>query len=125
MTTAPLDWFGVHKKPEWFAKAMVGYATMSWQQLGMDIFTQENGRRWIGIAGHGDGPETRHNLGDLLCRQAAIVCLGTTCFGTDSGHVVKFSWVSGERAQESFLLRKAADCSVKGVVRMIESCDIA
>ncbi|PHH73749.1 hypothetical protein CDD80_3607 [Ophiocordyceps camponoti-rufipedis] len=116
--------FSVHKDPEWFARAIVGYATMSWRQLGMDVFTRHNGGRWIGIPGHGDRPETRYNLVDLLCKQAAIVCRGTACYSTDSGHVIKFSWVSGERAKETLFLKKAADCSVKGVVRVVDACDI-
>jgi len=112
--------FDIHKEPEKFARAFVGYATMDNEALGLDTFVEQMyGHDHVSV--HDAGGSTKSiRLGRLIVRQNAIVCRGTTCFLTrDGGSVAKFSWVSDKRKLEVDHLRLAEEKGVQGVARVV------
>lgn len=111
--------FNIHDEPDKFARALVGYATMSDDAMGLDTFIQrEKGYRYATLE-DANGNETRVRLEELLVRQSAIVCRGTTCYRTRNGHVAKFSWASDKRKPEVEYLKLAEEKGVKGVARVV------
>ncbi|KAM4066736.1 kinase [Hirsutella rhossiliensis] len=111
--------FDIHDEPDKFAQALVGYATMSDDAMGLDAFIdREEGHRYA-ILEDASGNETRIRLEELIVRQRAIVCRGTTCYRTRNGHVAKFSWASDKRKPEVDHLKLAGVKGVKGVARVV------
>ncbi|OTA60266.1 hypothetical protein K449DRAFT_396212 [Hypoxylon sp. EC38] len=99
--------FDIHKEPNKFASAIVGYATMDKDAMGLDTFIEQK------------------NGGNQIVSQRAVVCRGTTCFEARNTHesqksyVAKFSWVSDKRKPEAEQLKLAAERGVQGVARVV------
>ncbi|KND86475.1 hypothetical protein TOPH_08888 [Tolypocladium ophioglossoides CBS 100239] len=111
--------FDIHGEPDKFARAFVGYCTMDDDAMGLDTFIErEYGHRYITLDDTSGG-ETRLRLAQAIVRQRAIVCRGTTCYGTRNSHVAKFSWASDKRKQEVEHLKLAEERGVKGVARAV------
>jgi hypothetical protein len=110
--------FDVHREPEKFARALVAYATMDDEAMGLDRSIEwKTGHRYITVQG-ADGKEERVKLKHLLVKQCAVVCRGTTCFATENG-VAKFSWRSAKRQpSEVKHLKTAREKGVVGVATL-------
>ncbi len=114
--------FDIHKEPEQFIRAIVGYAMMSDEGLGLDTFVERDGEdRFITIIEDVTGKERRLQLEqDPIVIQRAIVCRGTNCYRSkDSEYVIKFSWTSDKRSPEANYLRTAREKGVKGVANLL------
>ncbi|KAK3175546.1 hypothetical protein K4F52_010179 [Lecanicillium sp. MT-2017a] len=111
--------FDVHREPEKFARALVAYATMDDEAMGLDKSIEwKNGHRYITVEG-ADGKDDRVELKELLVKQCAVVCRGTTCFATKNG-VAKFSWRSAKRQpSEVKHLKTAREKGVEGVATLV------
>ncbi|KKZ63811.1 hypothetical protein EMCG_01915 [[Emmonsia] crescens] len=120
----------VHRDSEKFIRMITGYAMMSDEELGFDIFMTQNssGSKTITVERAEAGGNVVLQLGQTLCIQRAIVCRGTTCFRATDGDktdgVAKFSWVSKQRTPEVRYLELARQRGVKGVARVIGHCTI-
>ncbi|KAI5862977.1 serine/threonine-protein kinase Sgk2 [Durotheca rogersii] len=111
--------FDIHEEPRMFARALVGYATMGDDEMGLDTFIERGGaHRHVTLDGTG-GKETKMQLVKAMVRQHAIVCRGTTCYKTKDGHVAKFSWASDKRKLEVEQLKLAEERGVEGVARVV------
>jgi hypothetical protein len=117
--------FDIHDKPDTFARALVGYATMNNDAMGLDTFIErEDGHRYVTLDDT-NGNETRIELVRPIVRQKAVVCRGTTCFETQNNHetrtscVAKFSWASDKRKLEVEQLKLARERRVQGVTRVV------
>ncbi|KKF93904.1 hypothetical protein CFO_g3736 [Ceratocystis platani] len=100
--------FDIHDEPDKFARALVGYATMDDDIMGLDTFMERrDGHRYVTLD-DASGKETRLRLDKLMIRQKAIVCRGTTCYETQDSHVAKFSWTSDKRKLEQCIWVKEA-----------------
>ncbi|ODA82744.1 hypothetical protein RJ55_01253 [Drechmeria coniospora] len=111
--------FDIHDEPDMFARAIVGYATMDDDAMGLDTFIErEDGHRNVTLD-DASGNETRVRLGGAIVRQKAVICRGTTCFRAGKGDVAKFSWTSDKRKLEVKQLRLAEERGVKGVARVV------
>ncbi|KAI1745876.1 serine/threonine-protein kinase Sgk2 [Xylaria scruposa] len=105
--------FNIHEEPIKFASALVGYATMDAKLAGSDMFISRHSNRTLKIG------KQKFTLDKAMTRSKAIVCRGTTCYTTDDGDVVKFSWGPTKREPESAHLKRAADKGVEGVARLV------
>lgn len=118
--------FDIHKNPQNLARALVAYATMNNDAMGLDTFVErKHNRRYI-MAKDAAGKEKRVEVANkkLLVRQRAIVCRGTTCYRTAEG-VAKFSWRSADRQpSEVKHLTLAAARGVQGVARIVTHREI-
>ncbi|CAH0054794.1 unnamed protein product [Clonostachys solani] len=116
--------FDIHDKPDMFARALVGYATMDNEAMGLDLFieretdAESKEHRHVTLDDANDNA-TRIRLVQAMVRQKAVVCRGTTCFRTGSNHVAKFSWASDKRKLEVEQLKLAEKRGVKGVARVV------
>ncbi|KAK7229650.1 hypothetical protein V2G26_001820 [Clonostachys chloroleuca] len=116
--------FDIHDKPDTFARALVGYATMDNEPMGLDLFieretdAESKEYRHVTLDDANDNA-TRVRLVEAMVRQKAVVCRGTTCFRTGSDHVAKFSWASDKRKLEVEQLKLAEKRGVKGVARVV------
>ncbi|KAI3331206.1 serine/threonine-protein kinase Sgk2 [Ustulina deusta] len=111
--------FDIHDKPDTFARALVGYATMDNDAMGLDTFIERVGKHYYVTVDDVDSNETRIKLSRPIVRQKAIVCRGTTCYETQDNNVAKFSWASDKRKLEVEQLRVAEMRGVKGVARVV------
>jgi len=114
--------FDIHEEPEQFIRAIVGYAMMSDEELGLDTFVErDGGDLFITITEDANGNEKRFQLErDPMVIQRAIVCRGTNCYRSKDGkHVVKFSWTSDKRPPEADHLRLAREKGVQGVAGIL------
>ncbi|KAI0447839.1 hypothetical protein F4803DRAFT_185084 [Xylaria telfairii] len=121
--------FNIHKEPHKFACALVGYATMSPELMGLDTFISRNGPRTIECerVGNGRGNRRGNRVGEkvkftldkAIVKRNAIVCRGTTCYTTKDGYVVKFSWGSAKQKLEADHLKLAAEKGVQGVAQLV------
>jgi len=114
--------FDIHEEPEKFIGAIVGYAMMDDEELGLDTFTElDDTGRSITISRDAIGKEDRMQLNEVpFVKQRAVVCRGTTCFrSSDQADVVKFSWTSDKRPPEADHLRLAREKGVEGIARLI------
>ncbi|KAH8743883.1 serine/threonine-protein kinase Sgk2 [Diaporthe sp. PMI_573] len=116
--------FDIHDKPDTFARALVGYATMDDDAMGLDTFIERgkdaDGKEHRHVTlDDANGKETRIRLVEAMVRQKAVVCRGTTCFRTKSNHVAKLSWASDKRGLEVEQLKLAEERGVKGVARVV------
>ncbi|XP_044714508.1 kinase [Hirsutella rhossiliensis] len=111
--------FDIHDEPDKFVRALVGYATMSDEAMGLDTFIEREGGHRCATLEDASGNETRVRLEGLIVRQRAIVCRGTTCYRTRNGHVAKFSWASDKRKPEVDHLKLAGEKGVEGVARVV------
>ncbi|KAI1820770.1 serine/threonine-protein kinase Sgk2 [Xylaria intraflava] len=116
--------FDIHEDYETFARALVGYATMDDDAMGLDMFIErEDKHHYITLNDAVDedtvGKETRIRLVGPIVRQKAIVCRGTTCYETQDRNVAKFSWASDKRKLEVEQLKLAKDRGVKGVAKVV------
>ncbi|KKF92127.1 Protein kinase domain protein [Ceratocystis platani] len=111
--------FDIHDEPDKFARALVGYATMDDDAMGLDTFMErQDGHRYVTLD-DANGKETRLRLDKALIRQGAIVCRGRTCYGTQDSHVATFSWTSDKRKLEVEHLKRAEAMGVEGVARVV------
>ncbi|KAL2886035.1 Protein kinase domain protein [Ceratocystis lukuohia] len=111
--------FDIHDEPDKFARAIVGYATMDDDTMGLDTFMERrDGYRYV-ILDDASGKETRLRLDKLMIRQKATVCRGTTCYKTQDSYVAKFSWIPGKRKLEVEQLKRAEAMGVEGVARVV------
>ncbi|KAK2603987.1 hypothetical protein QQS21_003823 [Conoideocrella luteorostrata] len=109
----------IHDEPDKFACAIIGYATMDDDAMGLATFIErENGHRHVTLD-DSSGNEIRVRLDRPMIRQKAIACRGTACYETENSHVAKFSWVSDKRKLEVEHLRLAEDRGVKGVAGVV------
>ncbi|KAM4056429.1 hypothetical protein HRG_003332 [Hirsutella rhossiliensis] len=116
--------FDIHNEPDKFARALVGYATMDDDEMGLDVFIErKKGHRYVTCADT-NGKEVRIELKELLVRQRAVVCRGTCCYRTRKGHVAKLSWASDKRKPEVEHLELAAKRGVKGLARFRDEEDV-
>ncbi|KAI0201880.1 hypothetical protein F4808DRAFT_469184 [Astrocystis sublimbata] len=84
--------FNIHDKPDTFARALVGYATMDDNAMGLDAFIEREGtHHYVTLDDATEGNKTRIRLLRPIVRQKAIVCRGTTCYETQDSNVAKFS----------------------------------
>ncbi|KAI0388188.1 hypothetical protein F5Y17DRAFT_284334, partial [Xylariaceae sp. FL0594] len=111
--------FDIHDKPDIFARALVGYATMDNDAMGLDTFIEREGMHHYITVSDIDSNETRIRLLRPIVRQKAIVCRGTTCYETENSGVAKFSWASDKRKLEVEQLKLAEERGVKGVARVV------
>ncbi|KAK2590651.1 hypothetical protein QQS21_011664 [Conoideocrella luteorostrata] len=111
--------FDVHREPDKFARALVAYATMDNEAMGLDRSIEwKDSHRYMTVE-RADGKDERVELKDLLVKQRAVVCRGTTCFSTNKG-VAKFSWRSAKRQpSEVRHLQTARDKGVQGIARLV------
>ncbi|KAK3948273.1 hypothetical protein QBC32DRAFT_63046 [Pseudoneurospora amorphoporcata] len=113
------DFFDIHENADMFARALVGYATMDAEAMGLDTFIKrENGQRYIMLNDTG-GQSKRIGLDRAMYSQKAIVSRGTTCYTTKDNNVVKFAWASGKRTPEVEHLTEAKKMQVKGVAGIV------
>ncbi|KAK7414093.1 hypothetical protein QQX98_007036 [Neonectria punicea] len=112
--------FDIHEEPGKFARALVGYATISNDEMGLDTFIEREDAagRYATLDCTG-GKETKVQLVNAMVRQRAIVSRATTCYETKGGDVAKFSWVSDKRKLEVEQLRLAEERGVKGVAKVV------
>ncbi|KAG6004296.1 hypothetical protein E4U21_001193 [Claviceps maximensis] len=111
--------FDIHDEPDKLARALVGYATMDDDTMGLDMFVErQDGHRYVTLD-DASGKETRVRLEKPMVRQKAIVCRGTTCYETQGSHVAKFSWASDKRKLEVEQLKLAEAMGVEGVARVV------
>ncbi|KAJ2996584.1 hypothetical protein NUW58_g927 [Xylaria curta] len=111
--------FDIHDEPGKFARAFIGYTTMGDDAMGLDTFIErKDGHRYVTLD-DANGKETKVRLDKAMVRQKAIVCRGTTCYGTRNSHVAKFSWASDKRKLEVEQLKLAEEKGVKGVARVV------
>ena len=114
--------FDIHDEPEKFIRAIVGYAMMNDEDLGLDTFAELNDKsRFITISTGTTEKEKTMQLDEApFVKQRAVVCRGTTCFrSSDQSTVVKFSWTSDKRPPEVDHLRLAREKGVEGIARFI------
>ncbi|KAJ3573570.1 hypothetical protein NPX13_g4651 [Xylaria arbuscula] len=111
--------FDIHDKPDTFARALVGYATMDNNAMGLDTFIEREGKHHYITVDDVDSNKARIRLSRPIVRQRAIVCRGTTCYETQDSHVAKFSWASDKRKLEVEQLRLAETRGVQGVARVV------
>ena len=115
--------FDIHKEPEMFIQAITGYAMMSDNELGLDVFIDPGGDTgpFITIDEDVTGKENQMQLEDApFFTQAAVVCRGTNCWRSrDGANVVKFSWTSDRRRAEAELLQIAHDKGVEGIAHLV------
>lgn len=111
--------FDIHQEPTKFARALVAYATMDDETMGRDMSIEwKNSHRYITVES-ADGKDERVELKQLLVKQRAVVCRGTTCFLTNKG-VAKFSWRSAKRQpSEVKHLKAAREKGVEGVAKLV------
>jgi hypothetical protein len=115
--------FDIHREPKKFARALVAYATMGDDAMGLDSSIEwKKGHRYI-TAKDAEGKDKRLELNALLVRQRAVVCRGTTCFSTTQG-VAKFSWRSSQRPSEVKHLKLAQAKGVEGVATLVAHREI-
>ncbi|KAG5980339.1 hypothetical protein E4U55_004128 [Claviceps digitariae] len=111
--------FDIHDEPDKLARALVGYATMDDDLMGLDTFTKRlDGDRYITFVDTG-GKEIRLRLVKAMVRRKAIVCRGTTCYETQDGYIAKFSWVPAKQKPEVEQLKLAEAMGVEGVARVV------
>ncbi|KAL2884582.1 Protein kinase domain protein [Ceratocystis lukuohia] len=111
--------FDIHDEPDKFVRALVGYATMDDDTMGLDTFMErQDGYRYVTLD-DASGKETRLRLDKLMIRQKAIVCRGTTCYKTQDSYVAKFSWIPDKRKLEVEQLKQAEAMGVEGVARVV------
>ncbi|KAL2887622.1 Protein kinase domain protein [Ceratocystis lukuohia] len=111
--------FDIHDEPDKFARALVGYATMDGDTMGLDTFMErQDGNRYVTLD-DANGKETRLRLDKALIRQGSIVCRGMTCYETQDSHLAKFSWTSDKRKLEVEHLKRAEAMGVEGVARVM------
>ncbi|KAI1276832.1 serine/threonine-protein kinase Sgk2 [Xylaria sp. FL0933] len=111
--------FNIHKEPEKFARAFVGYATMDNATIGLDIFIKrEKMDRYITVDDTSSNPK-RIKLNEAKLKPKAIVCRGTTIYTTEENFVAKFSWLSAKRKLEVVHLKRAEESGVEGVARVV------
>lgn len=119
--------FCIHNQPEKFIRALVGYTLMSDSELGLDCYI-EHGDQVNSIIIQEDSTKRDIKIQleqKPLIIQRAIVCRGTTCYRSkDRKKVVKLSWPSDLRQQESKLLRRARENGVEGVATLVGHHDI-
>ncbi|KID73425.1 uncharacterized protein G6M90_00g062590 [Metarhizium brunneum] len=111
--------FDIHDEPDKFARALVGYATMDDDAMGLDTFIERGDACRHVTLDDASGNEMRVRLDKAMVRQWAIVCRGTTCYETQNSQVAKFSWASDKRKLESEQLKLAEQRGVKGVARVV------
>ena len=113
--------FDIHREPDKFARALVGYATMDDKMMGLDEFiVRQDQYRYVTLDDANDeDKEVKVQLHKRMFRQKAIVCRGTTCYETQNKHVAKFSWASDRRELEVVHLKRAEKMGVEGVVRVV------
>ncbi|KAI1262889.1 serine/threonine-protein kinase Sgk2 [Xylariaceae sp. FL1019] len=121
--------FDIHDNPDTFARALVGYATMDEDAMGLDMFIEREDKHYYVtlndvVDTETAGKENRIKLVRPIVRQKAIVCRGTTCYETHDGGVAKFSWASDKRKLEVEQLKLAQDRGVKGVARVVAHSQI-
>ena len=119
--------FDIHDEPEKFIRALVGYALMSDDELGLDSFIEHDSQdNSITIQEDLTGKDVKIQLEQQpMVIHRAIVCRGTTCFRSKDGKkVVKLSWPSDLRPPEAEHLRRARDRGVTGVATLFGHHDI-
>ncbi|KAK2591533.1 hypothetical protein QQS21_010783 [Conoideocrella luteorostrata] len=112
--------FNIHREPEKLARALVAYATMDDKAMGLDMSIEwKHNHRFITVE-DGDGNDKRVKLDELLVRQRAVVCRGTTCFSIKKQGVAKFSWRSDKRQpSEVEHLKLSQEKAVEGVATLV------
>ncbi|KAI0525828.1 serine/threonine-protein kinase Sgk2 [Xylaria bambusicola] len=116
--------FDIHNEPGRFARALISYATMDDNAMGLDTFIEREGKHHYVTVDDVDSNKARIRLLRPIVRQSAIVCRGTTCYETQDGHVAKFSWASDKRKLEVKQLRLAETKGVRGVARVVAHSQI-
>ena len=119
--------FDIHEQPQRFIGAIVGYAMMTDEELGLDTFIQWGTEgRFVDIKEFATEQKKRLELEmNPFSKRRAIVSRGTSCYRTsDLKNVVKFSWTSTGRPLEEFYLRKAQEQRVKGIATLIGQSSI-
>ncbi|KAK7221427.1 hypothetical protein V2G26_009430 [Clonostachys chloroleuca] len=81
--------FDIHANPEKFAHAIIGYATIDGDTMGLDTFIQREDRHRYITLDNTKGNETRIRLARPMVRQKAVVCRSTTYFETRNSQVAK------------------------------------
>lgn len=116
--------FDIHREPEKFASALVAYATMDDDAMGLDLSIEwKKSHRYITVK-DAEGNDKRLELNSLFVKQsAAVVCRGTTCFLARQG-VAKFSWHSSKRPSEVKHLELAQAKGVEGVAMLVAHAEI-
>ncbi|KAL9596264.1 MAG: hypothetical protein Q9179_004676 [Wetmoreana sp. 5 TL-2023] len=96
--------FDIHEEPEKFIRAIVGYAMMDDEEVGLDTFTElDDTGRFITISRDPTGKENRMQLDEApFVKQRAV-----------------FSWTSDKRPPEADHLRLAREKGVEGIAKLI------
>ncbi|KAL1894959.1 hypothetical protein Cpir12675_003453 [Ceratocystis pirilliformis] len=111
--------FDIHDEPDKLARALVGYATMDDDTMGLDkFFERRDGHRYVTLD-DANGKETRLRLDKAMIQQKAIVCRGTTCYEMQDSHVAKFSWALDKRKLQVEQLKLAEAMGVEGMARVV------
>lgn len=114
--------FDIHEEPEKFVRVVVGYASMTDQELGLDMCIERIGNdSFVEVSNDACRKRERLQLEAVpFVKQRATVCRGTTCFRSiDHKTVIKFSWTSDQRQCESDLLQLARQKGVTGVAALV------
>ena len=114
----------IHCEPEKLARALVAYATMGDEEMGLDQSIEWKEKHGYVTVEGSDGKDKRVELNQLLNRQRAVVCRGIACFGAKQG-VVKFSWRSARRQPSAVNhLKTTREKGVEEVAELVEHREI-
>ncbi|KAL7894584.1 hypothetical protein HDV64DRAFT_260220 [Trichoderma sp. TUCIM 5745] len=115
--------FDIHREPKKLAQALVAYATIEAEAMGLDLIIERTGNQRLISVADAEGNDKSVELKTLLVRPRAIVCRGTTCFSTEQG-VAKFSWRSDKQSSEVEHLKLAQSKGVEGVATLVAHREI-
>ncbi|KAK5080411.1 hypothetical protein LTR05_008660 [Lithohypha guttulata] len=117
--------FDIRQQPQQFIRVLAGYAWMTSEELGLDIFVQRDGPCLSVILSDlaTDAKRTFQIQDKPFFQQPAIACRGTTCYRSmDGKHVIKFSWRPDKAQSEVEHLTRAQ--GIKGVPKLVGSSTI-
>jgi Fungal protein kinase len=124
--------FDIEQRPDLFIKAMAGYTMMSDEEVGFNLFVQEDtlGLYIVFSDGSRVKAERLYLEDQAIVAAQYLVGTGTTCYAarrpTSSSleFVVKFVWRENERHVERELLELAKERNVWGVVKLFGCQDL-
>ncbi|KAL1890270.1 hypothetical protein Cpir12675_005463 [Ceratocystis pirilliformis] len=111
--------FDIHDELDKLARALVGYATLDDDTMGLDTFVERRDGHRYATLDDASGKETRLLLDKPMLRQKVIVCRGTTCYKTQDSHAARFWWASDKQKPEVEQLKPAEAMGGEGVARVV------
>lgn len=109
--------FDIQDNPELFSVALVSYATMADENLGVSTYSTSSS---IALPAVATGDVAIHTwTQDVLSQVTAIVSRAITCYKTTDGHVVKSSWTPNGTDTEARLLLLANAAGVPNIPKLL------